>query len=46
MRPREEAAEVDGSRRGWVPRAGKAGTSDLLRGTAERAIVDQGSGAA
>jgi hypothetical protein len=46
MRPREEGAGMDGPRGGWDPQADEAGTSDLLRGTAERTIVDQGSGAA
>ena len=46
MRPREEGSEMDGPRQGWDPRADEAGTSDLLRRTADRAIVDQGSGAA
>ncbi len=30
---------MDGSNRGWDPRADEAGTSDLLRATAERAIA-------
>jgi glutamate/tyrosine decarboxylase-like PLP-dependent enzyme len=34
-----EGVEMGGSRRGWDPRADEAGTSQLLRATAERAIA-------
>jgi len=34
---------VDGSRRSWDPRAAEAGTSDLLRATAEQAIAYRAS---
>jgi len=30
---------MDGSRRGWDPRADEAGTRELLRATAQRAIA-------